>query len=186
MTLTEKSVVGVGLADGKLLWQILFVPQGRAYNAATPIVDGQTVICVGQGRGVRALKIKKHTGGWVAKDLWSNADLAVQHSSPVLKDGMLYAISDKGNLWCMDAKTGQALWTDPARGGACGPMLDVGSAILSLTEKSELIAFKPGEKQYVELVSNKVADTTTYAAPVVAGNAIYVKDQDAVTMWTME
>ncbi|NVL91403.1 MAG: PQQ-like beta-propeller repeat protein, partial [Desulfobacterales bacterium] len=51
VTLTEKSVVGVGVADGKLLWQIPFAPQRRAYNAATPIVDGQTVIFTGAGRG---------------------------------------------------------------------------------------------------------------------------------------
>ncbi|NQT37685.1 MAG: PQQ-like beta-propeller repeat protein, partial [Planctomycetes bacterium] len=40
VTLTEKSIVGVGLADGKLLWQLPIEPQSRNYNAATPIVDG--------------------------------------------------------------------------------------------------------------------------------------------------
>ena len=40
--LTDKLIVGISAADGKLLWQVPFAPQGRAYNAATPIVDGQT------------------------------------------------------------------------------------------------------------------------------------------------
>ena len=60
VTMTEKSVVGVAAADGKLLWQVAFAPQGMAYNAATPIVDGQTVIYTGQGRGTKAVKIEKH------------------------------------------------------------------------------------------------------------------------------
>lgn len=36
VTLTEKSIVGIGIADGKILWQLPFVPERRAYNAATP------------------------------------------------------------------------------------------------------------------------------------------------------
>jgi outer membrane protein assembly factor BamB len=37
---TDKKIVGIGTADGKLLWEAAFAPQGMAYNAATPIVDG--------------------------------------------------------------------------------------------------------------------------------------------------
>ncbi|KPK84409.1 MAG: hypothetical protein AMJ81_05605, partial [Phycisphaerae bacterium SM23_33] len=45
---TEKNVVGVAAADGKLLWQVPSPPQQRFYNSATPIVEGQTVIYTGQ------------------------------------------------------------------------------------------------------------------------------------------
>ena len=76
VTLTEKSIVAVGVADGKLLWQRPFVPQMRAYNAATPIVDGQTVIYTGAGRGTIAVKIEKQGDGFAAKELWSNPDVA--------------------------------------------------------------------------------------------------------------
>ena len=47
VALTDKSLVGIALADGKLLWKIPFEPKGMAYNAATPIIDGQTVIFTG-------------------------------------------------------------------------------------------------------------------------------------------
>ncbi|HEX2973212.1 MAG TPA: PQQ-binding-like beta-propeller repeat protein, partial [Tepidisphaeraceae bacterium] len=51
---TEKNIVGLALADGKLLWQVASPVQGRAQKAVTPIVDGQTVIFTGQGRGTKA------------------------------------------------------------------------------------------------------------------------------------
>ncbi len=73
VTLTDKSVVGVALADGKLLWQIPFEPKGMAYNAATPIVEGQTVIYTGAGRGTKAVKIEKQGDGFAFKELWSAA-----------------------------------------------------------------------------------------------------------------
>jgi hypothetical protein len=37
-----------------------------------------------------------------------------------------------------------------------------------------------------ELAKIKVSDTLNYAHPVVAGKRIFVKDQDALTMWTLE
>jgi outer membrane protein assembly factor BamB len=186
VTLTEKSVVGVAAADGKLLWQIAFVPGRMAYNAATPIVDGQTVIFTGQGRGTKAVKVEKTGDGFEAKELWS-VQAAVQFCSPVLKDGLLFAISGAGNLFCLDAKTGQTGWTDTTkRGSGYGGMVDAGSIILALPNNSELIAFKPNDKQYEELARIKVAQTPTLAYLVVAGNRLFVKDRDALTMWTIE
>ncbi len=58
--------------------------------------------------------------------------------------------------------------------------------LLALPSSAELIAFAPSDKQFTELARIKVADTSTYAHPVVAGNRVFVKDQDAVTMWTIE
>jgi outer membrane protein assembly factor BamB len=187
VTMTEKSVVGVAAADGKLLWQVAFAPPGRmGYNAATPIVDGQTVIFAGQGRGTKAVKVEQTGDGFAAKDLWS-AQPAVQFCSPVLKDGLLFAVSNGGNLWCLNAQTGQPGWTDTAkRGSGYGGMVDAGSVVLALANNSELIAFKPSDKQYEELARIKVSDTPTYAHPVIAGKSVFVKDADAVTMWTIE
>ncbi len=187
VTPTEKSIVGIAVADGKLLWQVPFAPQSRAYNAATPIVDGQTVIIGGKGRGTKAVKIEKSADGFAAKELWSNADLAVQFNTPVLKDGLLFGLSDGGNLFCLDAQTGQTAWTDATqrdRGGFTA-IVDAGSCLMALPSSSELIVFKPNGKQYEEVAKIKISDTPTYAHPVVAGNRIFGKDQETVTAWTV-
>jgi outer membrane protein assembly factor BamB len=187
VTPTEKSIVGIGVADGKLLWQLPSVPPRRAYNAATPIVDGQTVIITGAGRGTKALKIEKQGDGFAAKELWSNAELAVQFNTPVLKDGLLFGLSDRGNLWCINAQTGKTAWTDTAaHGRGFAAIVDAGSCLLALPSTSELIAFKPDGKEYAELAKIKVSETPTYAHPVLAGNRIFIKDQETVTMWTVE
>jgi len=188
VTLTEQSIVAVGLADGKLLWQLPFVPQKMAYNAATPIVDGQTVIYTGKARGTKAVKIEKQSDGFAAKELWSNAELAPQFNTPVLKGGLLFGLSDRGNLFCINAQTGQTAWTDETqrdRGGFTA-ILDVGSCLLALPSNSELIVFKPDGKQYSEITKYKVADAPTYAHPVIAGKRVFVKDEASVAMWLVE
>ena len=179
--------MGIGVADGKLLWQLPFVPQRRAYNAATPIVDGQTVIYTGAARGAKAVKIEKEGGGFSATELWSNPDLAPQYNTPVLKDGLLFGFSDRGYLYCINAENGQTAWTDTTqRGRGFAAIVDAGSCLLALPSNSELVAFKPTAEQYEQLALIKVSDTSTYAHPIVAGKRIFVKDQNAVTMWIVE
>lgn len=184
---TDKSLVGVTVADGKLLWQVPAQGQGRFFNSASPIVDGQTVIYTGQGKGTKAVKIEKQGEGFTAKEVWSNDQLGTGFNTPVLKDGLLFGLSDKGSFFCLNAQTGQTDWTDSAtRRENFGAILDAGPVLLALPSTAELIAFKPDAKEYSELARIKVADTPTYAHPVVAGNRVFVKDSEAVTLWTLQ
>ena len=41
------------------------------------------------------------------------------------------------------------------------------------------------DKEYSELARFKIAETATYAHPGIAGGRIYVKDQESVTLWTV-
>ena len=188
VTPTEKSIVGISVADGKLLWQLPFVPPRRAYNAATPIIDGQTVIITGKGRGAKAVKIEKQGDSFAAKELWSNPDLAPQYNTPVLRDGLLFGLTDGSKLYCINAKTGQTAWTDAtARGrGGFGAIVSAGSCLMALPSSSELIVYKPSDKEYSELAVIKVSETPIYAHPVIAGNRIFIKDQDTVTMFVVD
>ena len=186
VTLTAKKIVGIGVADGKLLWEAPFPVQGMNYNAATPIVDGQTVIYAGAGRGTKAVKIEKTADGFAAKEIWSNPDNGVQFDSPVLKGGQIYGLSQRSVLFCLDAKDGKTLWTTELGGRGFGSIVDAGSVLLALTPKGDLTIFEPSDKEFKKLNGYKVADTETYAYPVVAGKGLFVKDKDAVAFWTIE
>jgi len=188
VTPTEKSIVGIGVADGKLLWQLPSIPPSRSYNAATPIVDGQTVIYAAKGRGTKAVKIEKQGDGFAAKELWNNPELGVQFNTPVLKDGLLFGLTDRSNLFCINAQTGQTAWTDttPRGRGGFAAIVSAGSCLLALPSNSELIVFKPDGKEYSEITRYKVSETPIYAHPVIAGKRVFVKDQDSVAMWIVE
>lgn len=187
VTLTERSVVGVAVADGKLLWQLPFEPARRAYNSATPIVDGQTVIYTGAGRGTKAVKIARQGDDFVANELWSNPDVAPQFNTPVLKDSLLFGLSDRGRLFCINAENGQTAWLDTAEHGrGFAAIVDAGPCLLALPSTSELIVFKPSAGQYEQLAAIKVAQTETYAHPVIAGKRIFVKDDESLTLYAIE
>jgi outer membrane protein assembly factor BamB len=182
VTLTAKYLAGLGLADGKLLWQVPF--EAAQGNNTSPVIDGQTVIYTGQGKGLFAVKIEALTNGFVATPVWTNVALGARFTTPVLKNGLLFGFN--GSFFCASAKTGATFWTDSVKRGQSAAMLDAGSVILALTVDSKLVAFKPSDKKYTELAVIKVAATETWAHPVVAGKRFYVRDQDSVTLWTLE
>jgi len=186
-TPTEGSIVGINVADGKLLWKYPFPPARRAYNAATPIVGKDMIIITGAGRGTKALKIEKQGSGFAARELWSNPDLATQFNTPILKNGLLFGLSNSNNLFCINAQTGQTAWTDTNAYGSrgFGSIVGAGSCLIALPNDSNLIVYKPDGAAYSEIKRYKVAETETYAHPVVAGNRIFIKDQDSVAMWTL-
>jgi len=82
----------------------------RAYNASTPVVDGQVLIFSGGGRGTRAVQFRKEGDGIVAKELWHNPDQSVQFNTPVVKDGLVYGLSLSDELFCLDKQTGKTVW----------------------------------------------------------------------------
>lgn len=185
VAMTDKFVVGVAFADGKLLWQVPFAVTGMAYNAATPIVDGSTVIYTGQGRGTKAIKIEKKGDAFAATELWSSP-IGTQFNTPVLKDGKLYGLSDKRNFFCLDAKDGKTVWSDSTARDTYGFVYDGGSVLLAMpSNTAELIVLKPGDK-YEELAKIKLADTAAIASPVVSGKSVFVKDQNTLALLTIE
>ena len=42
------------------------------------------------------------------------------------------------------------------------------------------------DKKFEEVIKYKVADSETWAYPIIAGNRVFVKDKDALTLWTID
>ncbi len=184
-------LAGVTLADGKLAWQVK-VGSADTWQSfyGTPIIDGQTVIyssyAKGKGGTTLALKIDKTSTGFTATEVWRKNQTPYQYNTPVLRDGLLFGQSSGRSFFCMDAKTGDVLWTDKTTHGECGGVLNAGSVILALTGDSELIAFEPSRKGYLEVARYKVSATPGLAYPIVAGNRVFVKGRDTLTLWTLD
>jgi outer membrane protein assembly factor BamB len=121
VAMTNRRVVALGVADGKMLWDTPFDSSQRmSYNSSTPIVDGTTVIFSGNRRGTKAFKFEKKGNGLEAKEVWSNSNTSVIYNSPILKDNILYGLSERNELFAINNETGKTAWTSPAPGGGGG------------------------------------------------------------------
>jgi outer membrane protein assembly factor BamB len=203
VTPTDKNMVALALSDGKLLWQVPF-SQGR-YNAATPLVDGQAVIYA--AGGTTAERVTLSGDAIETQQLWNNADAAVMFNSPVIKDNLIFGLTGMNVLFCVRKDTGETAWTAPlsaepaapptaeggrgrrGRGGGgrgYGSLVEAGAVLFGLTPAGELFVFEPSDQEFRRLASYKVAAGGTYAYPVIAGQRVLIKDEQAVTLWMIE
>jgi outer membrane protein assembly factor BamB len=103
VTISEKQVIGVSLADQKVLWQVPF--KAKPVNSTTPIVDGQMVFVTGETVGTLAIKVSKADGQFKAEQAWLNdaAQAGGTFTTPVLRDGALFGYAG-GKLCCLSVK----------------------------------------------------------------------------------
>lgn len=181
--ITSKNLIGLDAGDGKLLWKVESPSQNRFYNAATPVVSGQTVFLTGLGSGTKAFKIEKQGDEFIAKELWNNPDFGTKYNTPVIQDGFLYGLSNGRKFYCLDVAKGQTMWADTLMNSDFGSLVNCGSAIIALPSNSNLIVFKPSEKAYSELLRIKISDKPVFATPVVRGNKIYIKDAETLSLY---
>src|SRR4030095_939396 len=187
-------IVAINAADGKHVWETLYEGGGSRYKAATPIITGDTLIYL--DGPARAVKLAKEGDKFVSSKRWSHQDSRVEHSTPVLKDGRLYGLSSRGELFCVDTKDGKALWSSavtpqsaaPPLGGdkgkgkgggrmgggnIFGSIVDADPVLLAVTPGSQLVVFEPSDKELKKLATYKIGDKETHAHPIVTGNRIY-------------
>jgi outer membrane protein assembly factor BamB len=182
---TERNLAGFALRDGRRLWQTATAPRPGYWNSATPVPDGATVVYTGQGTGTYAIRIEAQESTFVVRQLWHQPDLGTVYNTPVLRDGTLFGLSDRGRFFGLDFETGTILWSSSERVSNFGSIVAAGEVLLALPEKSGLVVFVPSRDGYREIARYPVADSPIYAHPVVAGRRVFVRDADSVMLWTL-
>ena len=187
VTQSQKNLIGVSVADGKLLWSIPFTT-AWVQNIITPIVYGQTLIFSGLDRGVMAMKLGQSGGKWNTEKVWENTDASFYMSTPVLKGDLLLGLShkNKGRFVALDAQTGKTLWATAGREGDNAAVLTSGDKLFLLTDDAELIVAKANSSGLEQLRRYSVAKSPTWAHPVLAGKRILVKDAESLTLWSLD
>ncbi len=58
--------------------------------------------------------------------------------------------------------------------------------MVALTSDGELLVFRRSPERFEEVRRYKVAQTPTWAHPIVIGSRIIVRDADSVALWTLK
>jgi outer membrane protein assembly factor BamB len=183
---TEKNLIALDFANGKLLWQVAAPPMQRFYNCVSPYINGSRIYYTGQGSGTKGIEVTKQGDKYVTKELWSNAEVGAKWNTPVLIGGFLYGFSDQRRIYCLNASNGQTGWIDAATHNDFATISDCGSVIIGFPQTGNLLVFKPDPGKYTEIARYKVTETPVYAFPVIAGNTIYIKDAESLIMYKIK
>ncbi len=183
---TQTAVVGVDLADGKLLWRMPFKTDFDQ-KAVTPVVSGESVILSGYNKGVYRFRLDKQGDDWNTDEVWENKEVSLYMSSPVIDGERLYGFSSrqKGQLFAIDITTGQTLWTSDGRIADNGSLVRTGNVIWALLTTGELLIFRDSAKQFDLVIRYRVADTPTWAYPAILAGSLLIKDESKLTRWKL-
>ena len=132
---------------------------------------------------MKAIEVLKEGNKYITKDLWSTTEIGAKWNTPVLKNGFLYGFTDQKKIYCLNAADGKTGWIDATINSDFATIADCGSVIIGFPSTGNLIFFKPDPAAYTEIAKYKVADTPVYAFPVIAGNMVYVKDAENLTLF---
>jgi outer membrane protein assembly factor BamB len=182
VTLTQKNIVGVDAATGKLLWKL---PAKSEYdtNSVTAIAHRDMLILSREQDGLTAIRLEKQGGEIVPREVWTNKENFLYMSSPVMQSsqaGLLlgFSVLKKGQFFALDVDTGKTLWQGPGRIGENAAILNLGGGtFLALTNDANLIVLPLNAKEYAPAAQYTVANSPTWAHPVVLGNRILIKDE---------
>ena len=159
-------------ATGKLLW----VCNGPAkFATATVGFDKDSVYATGGYPEKALLAIRADGKGNVTRKKlrWKSDRKAGYVPSPLVSDGLVYAVIDKGLMRCYDAKSGKVVWERHLQTPFYSSPVLVGKRIYLFDRKGAGFIIQAGDK-FKLLAENKLKDGV-FATPVIVGGRIYLR-----------
>jgi outer membrane protein assembly factor BamB len=186
VTPTQKNAVGLALASGELLWRIDF-PGRAGMNIPTPLRFGQRLVLAGDP-GTMLVQVNRQGNSWSTEKAWQITELTMRFSSPVYKDNLIFGFSNRnsGMFFCVDAESGQTLWTSEPRQGDNAVIYLAGDLLFLLKNDAELIIARATGSAFEPLRRYHVSDSATYANPLFLPKGLVIKDDTALSYLTWE
>lgn len=120
---SDGAVVGLDPNSGRELWSAR-VGEGKFPDVqAEVLAHGDLYIASAFGGPVVALDSRTHAVRWIAED-------AAATSTMILAGGYVYTSDTQGRVRCLDADTGEAVWTFEIENAQFGPPTRAGGSIL--------------------------------------------------------
>ena len=183
---TTESLVSLDPATGAIFWR---EPMTTSSNDAIA-----TPVCVGDRLLISGLMYKLEADRPAVSALWPEnrgvAKRVLSHTStPLLANGLVFSATNKGDLVCLDAETGQELWkTDKVTDRKTGPSIHItlnGETAFLYNNLGDLIHARLSRAGYEELGRAHLLDPVqpfggrkvTWSAPSYANRGVFVRSE---------
>ncbi len=163
--------------NGEHLWQC----DGPAMCCvAVAVADDKMVYATGGFPKKALFAIDASGSGNVTEThlVWKGDDKSPYVPSPLLADGLLYAVNDKGLFRCYEAADGKILWEEKLDGNFYSSPVLVGERIYVFNRKGKGFVLKAG-REY-ELVAENELEQGAFATPVICRGRILLRTMEAL------
>jgi outer membrane protein assembly factor BamB len=105
--------------------------------------------------------------------LWKSKNHVPKYASPLLVDGLIYMAADENYVTCVDAATGQEVWSDRIPGKYAASPVYADGRLYFFNQQGTTTVLKPG-RTFEVLATNTLANGFM-ASPAVSGKAFFLR-----------
>lgn len=181
--ISGERAVGLGVDDGKLLWDYPW-PAQMDMNCSQPVVidDSDVLLSSAQGPGAALLNIAKEGDAFTAQPVWKNNRLKNKFNSSVLYQGYVYGF-DESILACLDPKTGDLKWKGGRYG--YGQLLLAGGYLVITTEQGELVLVRATPESHQEVARFQAIEGKTWNIPAIDHGLLLVRNTEQMACFRL-
>jgi outer membrane protein assembly factor BamB len=99
-----------------------------------------------------------------------------QMLTPVIREGLIYTISTKNNMYCVDASNGKDIWSQHMTSPFNASPLFADGNVWFFSSKGEALAIKAGKE--FRIVARNQMDSGIWATPAILRNSVILRTQN--------
>lgn len=175
VSLGSKAAYGYDPETGREIWRI---EEREAHSASTRPVAGHGLVFYPTGfpRGqLLAIRPDGRGDATASHVVWKLTRAVPNKPSLLLLDDLIFMVSDAGVASCVEAKTGEVVWTARVGGNFSASPLAAGGRIYLFSEEGKTTVIEAG-RSYKVLAENTLGDGFM-ASPAVVGNALILRSR---------
>jgi outer membrane protein assembly factor BamB len=108
--------------------------------------------------------------------IWRYQSPILQLLTPLIKDGLIYTIDTRSNLICLDAKSGNIVWSEKMKGVFNSSPVYAGGHLYFSTTKGITVVIKEGRKP--EFLAENKLKGEIWATPAILDKSIFIRTSD--------
>ena len=159
---------------GEFLWRRHHVLE---QPVASPVVMDD-LVCVASGahfnKGMACWRMNDRRGKR-PKELWRSARAIPETSSPVLYNGFLFTLTERGIMSCYNSESGKLAWRKRIAGGVYHASLIAGDDKIYAFSMGGLVSVIAAEPRFKTLAENQLPARGVVASPAIAGGCLVVR-----------
>ena len=167
-----KAAYGYDPRTGRELWKVQYYDWSVAPR---PLFDrGLAFFVTGLTKTeLWAVKTDGHGDVTETNIVWKLKTHVGKYASPILVDDLIYTAAAESFLSCIEAATGQVVWTERIGGKYAASPIYADGRLYFFSQEGETIVLKPG-RTFQVLATNNLANGFM-ASPAVAGKAFFLR-----------
>jgi outer membrane protein assembly factor BamB len=158
--------------SGKELWKVQFNDWS---GAPRPIFnDGLAFIVTGLVN-TELWAVKPDGSGDVTSNnvVWKLKTHVGKYASPIVVDGLIYTAADESFITCLEAATGQPVWTGRIGGNFDASPIYADGRLYFFNQQGVATVLKPGRT--CDILATNTLEDGFMASPAVSGKSLYLR-----------